>query len=234
MTGFASANTIAEVAGAIGDVARASMLTALMGGQALTAGELADEAGVTPQTASSHLAKLSGAGLLVQEKQGRHRYYRLASTEVANAIDALMGLAASGPRRHRPVGPRDDALRLARTCYDHMAGRLAVAISDRLSERGFVVVSSEAGLVTEEGERFLHGLGIELPRHSRRPLCRTCLDWSERRPHLAGQLGSALLNRMIDLKWVRPVAGSRALSITRAGEAGFAASLDLRPDWRTP
>lgn len=236
MAGFASPNTIAEVANLIGDVARASILSALMGGQALTAGELADEAGVTPQTASSHLAKLMDAGLIDMEKQGRHRYYRLASADVAHAIDALMGLAASGPKRHRPVGPRDEALRLARTCYDHMAGRLAIAIGDSLAERGLVVVSGEAGLVTESGQSFLQEFGIDLDADapSRRPVCRTCLDWSERRPHLAGRLGAALLDRMLATKWVARTPASRALSITRAGEAGLAAKFGLPSDWRTP
>lgn len=122
MSNVASGNTIAEVARLIGDAARANVLSALMGGQALTAGELARHAGVTAQTTSGHLARLAEAQLIAVEKQGRHRYYRLASPDVAHAIHALMTVAASGPRRHRPIGPKDEALRLARTCYDHMAG----------------------------------------------------------------------------------------------------------------
>ncbi len=193
MSTIASANTIAEVASLIGDVARANMLSALMGGQALTAGELAQQAGVTAQTTSGHLAKMLEAQLITVEKQGRHRYYRLASADVATALHALMAVAASGPARYRPLGPRDAALRLARTCYDHMAGRLAVAITDRLTADGSIRLADGAGVVSEEGRRFFCDLGIDLEpaAGTQRPLCRTCLDWSERRPHLAGRLGAA-------------------------------------------
>ena len=129
----------------MGDAARANMLAALMGGQALTAGELARHAGVTAQTTSGLLAKLTEAQLLVLERQGRHRYFRLATPEVAQAIHALMTLAASGPKRHYPIGPKDEALRLARTCYDHMAGRLALAITDSLVREGHVILADGAG-----------------------------------------------------------------------------------------
>lgn len=236
MLNMASGNTIAEVASLIGDAARANMLSALMGGQALAADELARYAGVTAQTTSGHLAKLLDAQLIAVEKQGRHRYYRLASPEVAQAIHALMTLAASGPKRHRPVGPRDAALRLARTCYDHMAGRLAVALADSLNDLGYVRLSDGAGRVTPEGQRFFCDFGLDMgtePR-SKRPLCRTCLDWSERRPHLAGSLGAALLDKTLDLGWVSRMPESRALRITRAGEMGFAATFRLASDWRDP
>ncbi len=233
MANMASGNTIAEVASLIGDAGRANMLAALMGGQALTAGELARHAGVTAQTTSGHLAKLAGAGLLAVERQGRHRYYRLASAEVAQAIHALMAVAAGGPRRHHPIGPRDAALRLARTCYDHMAGRLALAVADSLVRAGHVILSDGAGIVTEEGRRFFGGFGIDLEAlPSRRPLCRTCLDWSERRPHIAGQLGAALLERVLHRGWVARSPESRALRLTRAGESGFAATFRLPSDWR--
>lgn len=236
MSNVASGNTIAEVAGLIGDVARANMLSALMGGQALTAGELARHAGVTAQTTSGHLAKLAEARLITVEKQGRHRYFRLASPDVAHAIHALMAVAASGPKRHRPVGPKDEALRLARTCYDHMAGRLAVALADGLTDRDLVVFADGAGLVTDEGRRFFcdFGLDMDADTRSRRPLCRTCLDWSERRPHLAGRLGVALLERTLDLGWIARVPESRALRITRMGEAGFGRAFGLPQDWRSP
>ncbi|WP_180285345.1 ArsR/SmtB family transcription factor [Azospirillum oleiclasticum] len=233
MTNMASGNTIAQVASLIGDAARANMLAALMGGQALTAGELARHAGVTAATASGHLAKLADAELLAVEKQGRHRYYRLATAEIAHAIHALMAVAAAGPKRHHPVGPRDEALRLARTCYDHMAGRLAIAVADSLHVGGHVTLSDGAGLVTEEGWRFLRSFGIALEPDAgtRRPLCRTCLDWSERRPHLAGRLGTALLDRVLDLGWVARQPETRALRITRAGEAGFTATFGLPASW---
>jgi len=233
MANLASGTTIAEVASMIGDVARANMLAALMGGQALTAGELARHAGVTAQTTSGHLAKLTEARLLAFEKQGRHRYYRLASPEVAEAIHALMTLAAVGPRRYIPIGPRDEALRLARTCYDHMAGRLALAVADSLVRDGLVVLAEGAGQVTDDGCMFFKDFGIDFDRlTARRPLCRACLDWSERRPHIAGQLGAAILDRVLDRGWVARVTGSRALRLTRAGETGFAAAFRLPRDWR--
>ncbi len=235
MSNVASGNTIAEVASLIGDAARANMLSALMGGQALTAGELARHAGVTAQTTSGHLGKLAEAQLIAVEKQGRHRYYRLASPDVAHAIHALMAVAASGPKRHHPIGPKDEALRLARTCYDHMAGRLAIALADSLTGKGYVLLADGAGLITDEGQRFFCDFGIDLDaaHQSKRPLCRTCLDWSERRPHLAGRLGAALLDRSLVRGWISRTAESRALRITRAGEIGFGGTFDLPSDWRT-
>jgi DNA-binding transcriptional ArsR family regulator len=224
MSNFLSGNTLAEVAALVGDAARANMLLALMGGRALTAGELAWHAGVSAQTASGHLAKLTDAHMLAVEKQGRHRYYRLSGGEVAEAVEALMAMAASGPKRHRPTGPRDEAMRLARTCYDHLAGRLGVALADSLCQRGHLVLSEGAGLVTASGQDFLAGIGIELETHpqGKRPLCRSCIDWSERRPHLAGRLGAALLERTLALNWVARVPESRTIRITPAGEQGLA------------
>ena len=218
----------------MGDAARANMLAALMGGQALTAGELARHAGVTAQTTSGHLAKLAEAKLIVLEKQGRHRYYRLASPDIAQAIHALMAVAASGPKRHHPLGPRDRALRIARTCYDHMAGRLSVAITDSLCARGLIVLEDGAGMITDDGRRFFEDFGLDLAKEvrSRRPLCRTCLDWSERRPHLAGQFGTALLIRLLDLGWIVRIPESRALRITVAGETGIVRTFKIAPDWR--
>lgn len=236
MTNFASGNAIATVASLIGDAARANMLSALMGGQALTAGELSRHAGVTTQTTSGHLSRLTDARLLTVEKQGRHRYYRLASAEVAQAIDALMALASSGPKRHHPIGPKDDALRMARTCYDHMAGRLAVALADALCDKSYVVVSDGAALVTEEGQRFFCDFGVDLKLESasKRPLCRACLDWSERRMHLAGKLGAGLLDRFTALGWVARTPETRALRVTPAGEVGFRTTFGLTADWRSP
>ncbi|KHJ54179.1 ArsR family transcriptional regulator [Aureimonas altamirensis] len=231
---IASGNTIAEVGALIGDAARANILSALMGGQALTAGELARHAGVTAQTTSGHLAKLADAELIAMEKQGRHRYYRLATPEVAHAIHALMTIAASGPKRHHPIGPRDEALRTARTCYDHLAGKLALALADALCERGHLTLADGVGIVSAEGERFFAGFGIDLTAlngTSKRPLCRTCLDWSERRPHIAGKLGAALLDRLLELTWIERVSYNRALRITAAGQRGLAATFALSPRW---
>jgi DNA-binding transcriptional ArsR family regulator len=223
MTNFISGNSLAEVAALIGDPARANILQALADGRALTAGELAWHAGVSAQTTSGHLAKLAAARLIALEKQGRHRYFRLASSEVAEAMEALMLVAANGPRRHRPTGPRDEALRAARTCYDHLAGRLAVALADRLSARRHIVLSDGAAAITEEGQRFFRDFGLDLngDTKSARPLCRTCLDWSERRSHLAGRLGAALCQRCLDLSWIKRGKDSRAVTFTPQGIEGF-------------
>ena len=207
----------------IGDAARANILFALMNGKALTATELGYHAGVSAPTTSGHLAKLVDGQLITLERQGRHRYYRLASPAVAEALEGLSNLAASGPKRHRPTGPKDAAMRQARTCYDHMAGRLAVAITDALTSRDLIVVEDRSGMITDEGRRFFTDFGIDLDNRpkSTRPLCRTCLDWSERRMHLGGRLGASLLTRSIELHWVRSANGTRSLTITRDGERGF-------------
>jgi len=233
MRKIASGNTIAEIAALIGDPARANIILALMGGHALTAGELARSAGVTPQTASGHLSKMTDAHLVVVEKQGRHRYYRLASPEVAQTMQSLMVVAVAGPARHHPIGPRDEALRIARTCYDHIAGRLAIALVDALTSRDLVALNEDAALITEAGERFFAEFGLDLTAgsKSKRPLCRTCLDWSERRPHLAGRLGASLLIRMVELRWVRRTPGSRALNVTVEGQKGLLGTFELPADW---
>ncbi|MCY0095402.1 ArsR/SmtB family transcription factor [Hoeflea ulvae] len=223
MNNLVSGQSISAVAAMIGDAARANILFALMNGKALTATELGHHAGVSAPTASGHLAKLLDGQLITLERQGRHRYYRLASPAVAEALEGLSNLAASGPKRHRPTGPKDAAMRQARTCYDHMAGRLAVAITDALTARDLIVVEDRSGMITDEGRRFFADFGIDLddgPK-SARPLCRTCLDWSERRMHLGGRLGASLLARSLELHWVRPANSSRSLTITRDGERGF-------------
>ncbi|MDQ0347063.1 ArsR/SmtB family transcription factor [Ancylobacter vacuolatus] len=249
-TPFAAGAGIAEIAALLGDPARANMLLALMGGPALTAGELARHAGVSAPTTSGHLAKLVAAGVVAARAQGRHRYYRLASPEIAGVMHALMVAAAMGPPRHRPPGPRDEALRLARSCYDHLAGRLAVALLAALEAQGHVRLADEGEAVepTPQGRVFMAEFGLDLDgsgesagkggrarppgRPLCRPLCRTCLDWSERRPHLSGRLGAGLLERLLALGWLARVPGSRALTLTRAGEAGLIATFHLPPDWR--
>jgi DNA-binding transcriptional ArsR family regulator len=235
MTTMVSGNTLAEVAALIGDVARANILSALMDGRALTAGELAWHAGVSPQTTSGHLAKLKQAQVIAEERQGRHRYHRLASAEVAQAIEALMAIAAVGPPRHRPIGPRDAALRIARTCYDHLAGQLGVGLADALAAGGHVVIAEGAASLTECGSAFVgRTLGIDVSPANRahgavrRPLCRACLDWSERRPHLAGRLGAALYQRSLELGWIVPLKGSRALAITPEGRRRYAETFGIR------
>ena len=225
-----SPNKIAEVAAAVGEPARAAMLTVLMGGRALTASELAGVAGITPQTASTHLARLVAAELVTVETQGRHRYHRLANPGVARMLEGLMQHASAGDwtRRAPRTGPRDEALRQARTCYDHLAGRLGVAIADALVARGLVEIEDDSGLVTGSGARFLAKAGIELPGVERRPaggsgrpICRPCLDWSERRRHLAGRLGAALCRHCFAAGWIRRIDGTRAVAMTPKGQAAM-------------
>jgi hypothetical protein len=195
-----------------------------MDGRALTAGELAYAAGVSPQTTSGHLAKLTEGRLLSLERQGRHRYYRLASPLVGRMIEGIMAVAVTGPPRHRPPAKFDAALRTARTCYDHFAGRLGVGLADALAERGHVVLADGGGEVTESGAAFLAEFGLDLAaaHERRRAFCRPCLDWTERRPHLAGAVGAALARRCFDLRWVERLRDSRALVITVAGRQGLA------------
>jgi DNA-binding transcriptional ArsR family regulator len=211
-------NRIAATAALLGDPARANILAALLDGRALTAKELAYAAHVTPQTASGHLAKLSEGGLLTADKQGRHRYYRLASPLVGQMLEGVMAVA--GPERSPTTWRGGEALRMARTCYDHVAGRLGVAIADALISRGHVVLGADGGEVTVPGEKFLHGFGAS-PVAGRRVYCRPCLDWSERRPHLAGRLGAALASRCFELGWIAQQRDTRALAVTKTGWNGF-------------
>jgi DNA-binding transcriptional ArsR family regulator len=215
--------SLAPVAALIGDPARANMLSALIGGRALTARELAEEAGVTPQTASSHLSRLEGGGLLLAVKQGRHRYFRLAGADVAEMLESIMGVAArTGQARTRP-GPRDPAIRHARVCYDHLAGEMGVALHDGLVHRGVIATRAGALRLTRRGAGFLANLGIDVAAlaGARRPLCKGCLDWSMRREHLAGSVGASLLARIIELKWARRDRTSRAVLFSPDGEAKF-------------
>ena len=219
---------IAMVAALVGDPARANMLTALMTGRALTASELAHQAGVTPQTASSHLAKLEAGRLIEPEKQGRHRYYRLTGPDVAGVLEGLAGLAARAGHMRVRTGPKDPALRRARICYDHLAGDLGVQMLDSLRKQRLVRQTKEAIELTGEGRRFMaDSLQIETDAllHPRRPVCKACLDWSERRHHLAGTLGAAMMTRFSELKWAArdPTPGSRVVNFTRNGEKRFAA-----------
>jgi DNA-binding transcriptional ArsR family regulator len=232
-------SSFAEIASLAGDIARAQMLAALMDGRALTATELARAARITPQTASGHLAKLADAGLLAVDKQGRHRYHRLASPAVAQMLEGIMALAAEletpGSAR-RParvsVGPRDRAMRYARTCYDHLAGELAVAMADSLTTAGHVELSPEGGIVTASGMAFFRDMGIDLAkttRASRRVFCRPCLDWSERRPHLAGTVGAALCACCLEQGWLRRIRGTRAIAVTPSGRHALAGLFNLSP-----
>lgn len=214
-----------RIAALIGDRARVDMLTALMAGRALTATELADHAGVARPTASAHLAALTGAGLLEVEKQGRHRYFRLANEDVAGLLEGLMGVAHRIASAPVSTGPVDPGLRQARACYDHLAGEWGVRIHDSFVRRGFLRLEADALQLTGAGRGFIAGTGIDLDAlaRSRRPLCRACLDWSERRHHLAGALGAALLERYLELGWLRRRQHSRALAVTARGQRELAA-----------
>jgi DNA-binding transcriptional ArsR family regulator len=216
----------------IGEPARAAMLEALMSGEAMAAGELARVAGVAPATASGHLARLREGGLVEVVSAGRHRYYRLASPQVGHALEALSLVGppiAPQPVRSLRAARTAQAHRLARTCYDHLAGQLAVTLHDTLVGRDALVAADSGYLLTEDGERLLAAPGIDVPgaRAARRQFARPCLDYTQRRPHLAGALGAAICDRLLYLGWLtRRPAGDipvpRALRLTDAGRRGLA------------
>ena len=212
---------LAFVASAIGDPTRGRMLMALMEGRALTATELALEGGVAPSTASSHLEKLSAAGLLALTRQGRHRYFRIVRPEVAAALEALTAIAPRRRQRSRAASAHDEDLRRARICYDHLAGEAAVHLFGALCERRFLRVLPRGVTATPEGEVWFRRLGVDVDelRARRRPLARACLDWTERRSHLAGALGAALLERLLTLRWARREVGTRAITLSPRGAA---------------
>jgi DNA-binding transcriptional ArsR family regulator len=220
---------MAMIAALIGDPARANILAALTDGRAQTATELAYAARVSPQTTSGHLAKLTEARLLSVRKQGRHRYYSLASPLVGRMLESVMAVAAVAPPRHRSPSKIDDALRAGRTCYDHLAGRLGVALADALIAQHGIVLGEDGGEVTGTGSRILGEFGIDLATvgQQRRTFCRPCIDWSERRPHLAGSIGAALASRCFELGWIERLRDSRAVTVTKRGRSGFAETFDL-------
>ncbi len=221
---------LASVAALIGDRARSEMLLALMDGRALTATELARVARVTKPTASSHLAKLHAARLLAVERAGRHRYFRLRGHQVAAALESLQALAPSGAVAAVRPGTGDVALKTARACYDHLAGEFGVLVYDSMERRGLLSAGSGKRLgLTDEGARFAEGLGVDVQalRAGRRPLCLACLDWSERRHHLDGALGAALLERIIALGWARRARSSRALVFSANGERALRSRFPL-------
>ena len=205
------------------------MLTALMSGKALTATELAGEANVTPQTASTHLSKLETGGLVRQRKQGRHRYFSLADDEVGGVLESMMGLAAKKGHTRTRTGPKDPALRKARVCYNHLAGEFGVRMLDSLLARQLVVEDDDHLDLTDPGRAFVAEFGINLDglKSSRRPLCKSCLDWSSRRSHLAGSLGTALLQHFYDQGWAKRQDGTRVVAFTRGGEKKFLSAFPI-------
>lgn len=214
---------IAEIAALVGDPTRATILAALLDGRALNASDLAGAAKITPQTASTHLAKLREAGLLSMVRAGRQRHFRLASTTVADMIDGIVAVALDKRPRYRPLSREARALGAARMCYDHLAGRLSIDLADAFVAREYVELDGEAAEITRAGSRFLAEFGVVLPgrRSSRRRFCRLCLDWTERRPHIAGVVGAAITQRCFDLGWVQRMEGSQALTVTSSGRRGF-------------
>ena len=214
---------ISRIAALIGDPARANILTALMSGKALTATELAGEAGVTLQTASAHLCKLESAGMIVCRKSGRHKYFTLGGDDVGHALEALMGLAAGAGHLRTRTGPKDAALREARVCYNHLAGEKGIALFQGLLMRGFVKEADAHVTLTPKGIGFLADFGVDIDalRRSKTPLCRPCLDWSARRTHLAGSVGRALLAQMQARGWAVRAEGTRVVKFTPSGAAAF-------------
>lgn len=216
----------------IGDYARAKMLTALMGGRALTATELAGTAGITKQTGSTHLRKLLDARFIAMEAHGRHRYFRIADEEVAQLLEDLMSFSVRANTSAHTAGPRDPALRKARVCYDHLAGELGVILCASLQQRrAFDLTGATVGL-SAEGERLIGEFGVDTRamRNQKRALCRVCMDWSERRHHLAGAVGAALLARVIDLGWAVRDKSSRAVCFRPTGERAFRNHFSLNGD----
>lgn len=223
---------IAMLGSLIGDPARANMLTALMTGRALTATELATEAGVTQQTASTHLRRLLEGGLIRQRKQGRHRYVSLADDDIGHLLEAMMGVAARRGHIRTRTGPKDPALRRARVCYDHLAGDLGVRLFESLIGCAALEEVGDTLALTSHGRSVVGDFGIDPDTLAtkRRPLCRACLDWSARRTHLAGALGAALLQRLYTLGWAKREGASRVVAFTKQGEARFLRQFPVQPE----
>ncbi|SDN03708.1 DNA-binding transcriptional regulator, ArsR family [Fictibacillus solisalsi] len=216
-------SNVAEIASIVSESSRAAMLTVLMDGRFHTASELAYRAGIKPQTASFHLSKMQEAGVIALEKQGRHRYYGILNEEVAKVMESLLFIAPPVKIKSLKQSSQDKAIRYARTCYDHLAGNVGVQLTDALLKAGFLKEEKENFIIPEEGVRFFGEMGIDLERISkkRRSFSHRCLDWSERRHHLAGSLGNALLERFLELGWMQRVPHHRAVKITDAGINGF-------------
>jgi len=224
-----TAANLVEVAALVGDTARATMLNALMGGQSLTATELAYCANISRSTASGHLSKLVAAQLLTVSRKRRFSYYRIASPLVATMLESIKVVAAiEVPPRHQPRSAQDDAVRFARSCYDHLAGQVGVAVTDALVAMGHIVITDEGGEVTTSGERFLSTFGVDLRPRTRRIFCQPCLDWSERRYHIKGLVGARILDRLLELGWLKRVSGSRALRLTSSGGTGLSEIFDIK------
>ncbi|TJY44507.1 winged helix-turn-helix transcriptional regulator [Cohnella pontilimi] len=214
---------VLKTAQLMGDPSRLAMLMSLLGGKALPASDLARTSNISPQTASSHLAKLVAGGLLVHESYGRHKYFRLANQEVAHALEALLMISPSKPIRSLRESDELKRMRHCRTCYDHLAGEVGVALTDRLMNLGWLEESGKNYVLNAEGTKRLHAWGAETDdvAKKRRHYARQCLDWSERRHHLAGYLGAAITKRLFELKWIERTPHGRAILVTREGINGL-------------
>jgi DNA-binding transcriptional ArsR family regulator len=225
-----SRHRLAEVAALLGEPGRAGMVMALWDGSARPAGELARIAQVTPATASSHLARLVAGGVLRVEPRGRHRYFRLAGPQVAQALESLAGMLAP----HRALGATGESqpIRRARLCYDHLAGQLGVGIGDALVASRRLVLQGDTYALPAAGRRWFERFGIEVGalERARRPLLRSCIDWTERREHLGGSLGAALASHLLERDWLRRKRGARTLLVTTAGRRGLMRVFGLRLD----
>lgn len=223
--------SLAAIGALIGSPARAAILAHLFDGRAMTATELSHIAGVSSATTSEHLAKLTSAGLLIAERHGRHRYYRLSGHRVAEALEPLVELAPSKPVPARRHSPELDALRQSRLCYDHLAGALGVMLTDALLGRGYLALEGRDFDLTPEGIVFLEKLGVDVTaaRKQRRIFARQCLDWSERRPHVSGALGAAMADMMFKRGWIARTQRRREVAVTKEGRLALA--LHFGVDW---
>jgi DNA-binding transcriptional ArsR family regulator len=228
------ASNMVAAAALIADHARAKMLTALMSGRALTATELAGAAGITKQTGSTHLRKLLDARFVAMEAHGRHRYFRIADEEVAHLLEDFMSFSVRAGANVRATGPKEPALRKARVCYDHLAGELGVLVYESLLQRQAFDFRDDTVGLSAEGERLIDEFGIDpgAVRSQKRAFCRVCMDWSERRHHLAGAVGAALLARVIELGWAVRDRSSRAVCFRPTGERAFREYFCMKGDRR--
>ncbi|MFJ9059287.1 winged helix-turn-helix domain-containing protein [Streptomyces sp. NBC_00111] len=226
-----AAPRLAALAALLADETRASFCLALLDGRAWTAGELARGAGVAASTASEHLGKLVAGGLLAEERQGRHRYVRLADARTAQLIEELAAHTHPGtrtPPRTLREASLQHALARGRTCYDHLAGRLGIRVTDAMTGRGLLRQDNGFAL-TDDGVEWFGALGVPLDTASRRPLARGCLDWTERRPHLAGTAGAALCRHVLDAGWCERVGTGRAVRATPTGLRALREHLGIEP-----
>ena len=220
---------MAEIAAFVGEPARATMLSSLLDGRALTASELAYATRISRQTASTHLAKMTEAGLISAIRDGRHRYFCIASPSVAEMLHGIVAVALEKRPRYRPLSHQAREFRAARICYDHLAGRLAVDLTDSLAAHEYILIGDEAAEITSAGTRFLAEFGIELAALSSTSpaFCRLCFDWTERRPHIAGAVGAALTKRCFDLGWTARMKHSSAVIVSELGRRGFLATFGI-------